>query len=274
VLLAGYLTAHAFDDFAPTLTQIGHIYGITRRGFGASSHPAGGYTSQRLADDILRALDELQLTKPVLMGHSFGGQDQTILAENHSDRIAALVYLNSAEDPTDTNYGVQPPSPEKLPAAARERPKPDLSSFQAYRAWQQKTFDIQLPEAELRQLYASNPDGSMGKFLFGTVRGLMFNGLEKPDFAKIKVPVLAFVAEPMSLEDRIKKYKPQNDSERSALEQQYKYDSAIRDHRLDALNKGVPATEIVSVSNANFYIFLSNGPDIVRAVTPFIKKLN
>ena len=46
VLLAGYLTAHAYDDFAPHLTRIGHIYGITRRGFGASSRPASGYTSQ------------------------------------------------------------------------------------------------------------------------------------------------------------------------------------------------------------------------------------
>ena len=42
VLLAGGgNTAHVFDDFAPRLRAHNHVYGITRRGFGAS-----GYTRQ------------------------------------------------------------------------------------------------------------------------------------------------------------------------------------------------------------------------------------
>ena len=42
VLLAGCgNTAHVFDDFAPKLRARNHMYGITRRGFGAS-----GYTRQ------------------------------------------------------------------------------------------------------------------------------------------------------------------------------------------------------------------------------------
>src|SRR5258708_2355892 len=32
-------TAHSFDDFAPKLTTMGHVYGITRRGYGSSSSP-------------------------------------------------------------------------------------------------------------------------------------------------------------------------------------------------------------------------------------------
>ena len=40
VLLAGLgSTAHVYDDFAPKLTSEYHVYGITRRGFGASSAP-------------------------------------------------------------------------------------------------------------------------------------------------------------------------------------------------------------------------------------------
>jgi alpha-beta hydrolase superfamily lysophospholipase len=39
VLLAGGGdTAHVFDDFAPKLTTHNHVYGITRRGFGASGY--------------------------------------------------------------------------------------------------------------------------------------------------------------------------------------------------------------------------------------------
>src|SRR2546425_9052440 len=38
VLLAGSgKTAHVFDDFAPKLTDCCHVYGIHRRGYGASS---------------------------------------------------------------------------------------------------------------------------------------------------------------------------------------------------------------------------------------------
>ena len=43
--------AHIFDDFAPKLSSAGHVYGITRRGFGASSVPASrrGIELRRLA---------------------------------------------------------------------------------------------------------------------------------------------------------------------------------------------------------------------------------
>jgi hypothetical protein len=49
VLLAGEGgTAHVFDDFAPKLTSEYHVYAITRRGYGVSSHPTEGYTADRL----------------------------------------------------------------------------------------------------------------------------------------------------------------------------------------------------------------------------------
>ena len=45
VLLAGLAyTAHVFDGFAEKLTDSYHVYGVTRRGYGASSRPASGYT--------------------------------------------------------------------------------------------------------------------------------------------------------------------------------------------------------------------------------------
>src|SRR3954469_6587553 len=64
VLLGGYgNTAHVFDDFAPKLISACHVYGMTRRGFGASDAPALGYTIQRLSDDVLAILDSLHLTR-------------------------------------------------------------------------------------------------------------------------------------------------------------------------------------------------------------------
>jgi pimeloyl-ACP methyl ester carboxylesterase len=82
VLLAGSgNTAHVFDDFAPKLTDCCHVYGITRRGYGASSQPASGYDEQRRADDILHVLDSLNIGAPVLAGHSMAGGELTTLAE-------------------------------------------------------------------------------------------------------------------------------------------------------------------------------------------------
>src|SRR5215471_15646716 len=60
VLLAGGgNTAHVYDQFGPKLTPDYHVFGITRRGFGASSKPKTGYDAKSLADDVLRVLDAL-----------------------------------------------------------------------------------------------------------------------------------------------------------------------------------------------------------------------
>jgi len=44
-------TAHRFDSFAPRFAGQQHVYGITRRGFGASSKP-GPATSNYSADHL------------------------------------------------------------------------------------------------------------------------------------------------------------------------------------------------------------------------------
>src|SRR5215831_13400804 len=76
VLLAGLgNTAHVFDDFALKLNKTNHVYGITRRGYGMSSHPDAGYNGQRLADDVLRVLETLKLISPVLAGHSIAEEE-------------------------------------------------------------------------------------------------------------------------------------------------------------------------------------------------------
>src|SRR5204863_5633682 len=85
-------TAHVFDDFAPKLAAFSHVYGITRRGYGDSSHPPSGYDDQRLADDVLRVLDSLKIDSPVLAGHSMAGGELTTLGNQHSNRLAGLVY--------------------------------------------------------------------------------------------------------------------------------------------------------------------------------------
>jgi pimeloyl-ACP methyl ester carboxylesterase len=135
VFLAGYLTAHVYDEIAPKLTNIAHVYGITRRGLGASSKPRSGYTARESAEDVLRVLDALKLEKPVLAGHSFGGQDLHVIGAKYPERIAGLVYLASAEDTSLgslSDHVEQQLDLNKLPKALRAQSPPDMSSFAAY----------------------------------------------------------------------------------------------------------------------------------------------
>src|SRR5579862_79057 len=97
VFLAGLGdTAHIFDDFAPKLTPEYHVYGITRRGYGASSAPASEYTADRLGDDVLAVLDALKIERPVLVGHSIGGEELSSVASRHPERVSGLIYLDAA----------------------------------------------------------------------------------------------------------------------------------------------------------------------------------
>jgi non-heme chloroperoxidase len=272
VLLAGYQTAHIYDDFAPKLAETFHVFGITRRGYGASSRPEEGYTAQRSADDVMAVLSALKLEKPVLAGHSWGGQDLNLIGAQYPDRAAGLVYLNSAEDATLvlSDYGLKPTDASKPPPGSRAPDKPDFRSFPAYREWQLKTHGVAFPESELRQMFATNPDGTVGGFLGSQkVRDAIFAGRQKPDFARIRIPVLAFFASPRSLGEEMEKYKPQNDDERAAMEEAYPGTITIWERHVRDLRAGVPGARVLALPDANYYIFLSNPAEILREMRMF-----
>jgi len=130
VLLAGGGdTAHVFDDFAPKLTPTFHVYGITRRGFGESGFSPEGYGADRLGDDVLAVLDSLKLIRPVLVGHSLGGEELSSLATRHPDRVAGLVYLEAGypyafengKGPTMKEFQVRTPRCVRLPRLIPQR---------------------------------------------------------------------------------------------------------------------------------------------------------
>ena len=96
VLLAGLgVTGHVFDALAPKLAADHHVYGITRRGSGASSAPDTGYEADRLGDDVIAVLDSLKLDRPVLIGHSFAGEELSSVGSRHPERVAGLIYLDA-----------------------------------------------------------------------------------------------------------------------------------------------------------------------------------
>jgi non-heme chloroperoxidase len=248
VLLAGYLSAHAYDDLAPKLTGSFHVYGISRRGYGGSTRTETGHTADQSANDVLKVLETLNLTGVVLAGHSWGGQDISTIGARGSERVAGLVYLNSAEDPTLTMPDYKIP-PGTVPPMATKPVPADRSSFAAYRAWQQKTQGMAFPESELRQIYEEKPDGTLGATRSSLViRDEIFAGRKKPEYAKIKLPVLALF---------------------SQVDTKNVIDQIIRKRHRDDLIAGIPTAKVVDVPGGNFYLFASHPDVVAKEITAF-----
>lgn len=278
VLLTGSgLTAHIYDEIAPKLTDCCHVYAITRRGFGASSHPDSGYDDQRLADDVLRVIDALKLQRPVLVGHSMAGGELTTLGHQHSQRVGGLVYLDALADPRDNPAGdpaFQALLP-RIPKEVNQKEPPDYSSFTAYRAWQVRTGVGAFPEAELRQLFELKPDGTMGSYKAstGAINQAIGQGQKKRDYSGITVPVLALVDLPRARrisELRADEYHPKNDEERATFEAMGKLLGAYSDRWVANLKGHVPGARVVNLDGAGHYLFLTRQEVALREIHAFV----
>jgi len=284
VLLAGSgNTAHVFDEFATKLEELGHIYGITRRGFGVSSKPESGYDDQHLADDVLRVLDSLNLIKPVLVGHSMAGSEMTTVGSQHSDRLSGLIYLDAADDPVENCWDKpeyhalfkQLPAAVSSPTPSTDADKKSWEAFNDY--WKKRILNFAFPEAELRNEFDQDPDGSVGPVRAPAfVRKAIADGSKKRDYAMIRVPILAFV--PMQPADasgwsEYYRFQPKTDMERGALDEIYATDRACTKLLEQGLSREAPNVRIVELLNADHYVFFSNEADVLREMRAFIQHL-
>jgi pimeloyl-ACP methyl ester carboxylesterase len=282
VLLAGSgNTAHVFDDFAPKLTDCCHVYGVTRRGYGESSHPESGYDDQRLADDVLQVLSSLRIKAPVLVGHSMAGGELTTLGNQHSDRLAGLVYLDALADPRD--FPASDPAFmalfRNLPAPMREPPAADYSSFSAYRARQAQNTQGVFPESELRQGFVANPDGSMGRYKASTtaIHQAIGNGQKKRDYAGIRVPVLVLAERPriIGVEPPLPDdYRPKNEEERAAIEAFNRAVVPYAERAMTNLRRGVPDARFVDLPGAGHSVFLTREAEVLQELRKFVAGLH
>jgi non-heme chloroperoxidase len=277
VLLACYTSAHMYDEFAPKLTNQFHVYGITRRGIGASDKPDTGYTVQRSANDVLEVLNSLNLQKSLLVGHSCAGQILTMFAGQHPDRLHGLVYLDGASDPTmtPTDVGESMPDPTMLPRPIKPPTAPDYTSFEALRVSQRSARGWAFPEGELRQQFVANPDGSVGRSLLSPVirRAITVDARVKPDYSGIRVPVLAIYQRDRPFEEVAANFVIRNDQERAALGQEYAATRALYARWQRDLLAGVPTARIVEMPGASLYMFLSNEADVLREIRTFAATL-
>ena len=277
VLLACYQSTHIYDEFAPKLTNQFQVYGITRRGIGASDKPDTGYSVQRSANDVLEVLNALKIQKALLVGLSCAGQVLTMFAAQHTDRLLGLVYLDGASDPTTTpaDVGASMPDPSTLPRPIKPRVAPDNTSFQALHASQVSDRGWAFPEGELRQQFAVNADGSVGRSQLSPVirRAITIDARIKPDYSGIRVPVLALYQREPPFEQVAAGYLIKNEQERAALRQEHAATRAMYDKWQRDLLASVPTARIVELQGASLYMFLSNEADVLREIRAFAARL-
>ena len=84
-----------WDLVAPILVQKGHsVLAIDLRGHGLSSKPTNGYDFDTVSNDVIRTIDHLGLRKPILVGHSWGGNVAVHIGAHFPDHIKGLCLID------------------------------------------------------------------------------------------------------------------------------------------------------------------------------------
>jgi pimeloyl-ACP methyl ester carboxylesterase len=91
-------SAYIYSKFAPRFTDRFRVLALTRRGHGDSDYPETGYDADTLTEDIRQFMDQLNIERAVLAGHSLAGVELTHFAATHPARVKKLIYLEALDD--------------------------------------------------------------------------------------------------------------------------------------------------------------------------------
>jgi pimeloyl-ACP methyl ester carboxylesterase len=270
VLLTGLPdTAHVFDEFAPKLTVNYHVYGITRRGRGASSAPvpnATNYTAGRLGEDVLAVIDALHLNKPVIAGHSIAGEELSYIGSHHPEKVAGLIYMDAGYP-----YALYDQANGELELDSIELRNQLRQFIEGYSMEPVKDYDslvanLQRVEKEVKEQQQDTgnlPPTPMSPRMTPDLFAIM-EGRER--FTTVRAPALVIFADgdnPISGDD------PQSRAQavRQALMKRNK------ELQVAAFERQVPSAHVVRIPHATHYVFRSNEADVLREINTFIATL-
>jgi non-heme chloroperoxidase len=243
-------TAHAFDSFAPKFTGQNHVYGITRRGFGAFSKPTpanGNYSADRLGDDVLAVMQALRIERPVLVGHSLAGEELSSIDSRFPNEVSCLIYLDAVAswsfyDPAHPQVEIE------MNGIKKRIQEIEAGGVDEQEKLRELETAITSFEAVLHQ---SNENVKTMPPLppRPPIQGALNFGAEK--YTSIPVPVLAILACPHDWSH----FFP-NDAQSRAT--RLAADTAACSARAESLANGVPTARVVRIPNADHYVYRSN----------------
>jgi non-heme chloroperoxidase len=265
VFLAGLgNTAHAFDEFAPRFTDRFHCIALTRRGFGESDHPSGGYDTPRLVEDIRVALDSLKLGRVILVGHSIAGEEMTRFAATYPDRVERLVYLDAAYDRIDADSMFQEIFPVSPDVPMRPEPTAaDTATPTAYVAFVHRTRGVNIPDADIRTRFRYDGWNEEITPAYQSIT------VEHPAYRSVRAPALAIYA----VIDAVSQLEPWQRSDRAhvaGLQEVIRGSEFVDRKARQKFKTQVAHGEVVEIHGAHHWIFVSNADDVFNAMRRFL----
>ncbi len=128
-----------------------------------------------------------------------------------------------------------------------------------------------LCEAEVRNMYDFNPDGSIGAYRTpDRLRKEIDAGAKKRDYSKIRIPVLSIFATPTP-PGELSQYR--NAEHRAAVETEYGIPMKFIGRYEKSLRSAVPDARVLEWPGANHYLFMVQEADALREVLAFVKGL-
>jgi 3-oxoadipate enol-lactonase len=106
----------------PALSSRYRVHTYDVRGFGQTNNPAGRFSVQQHAYDLLALLDALGLDRPVLVGFSMGGWISQQFVLDHPERVRALVLSN-------TTSGLRPEGAQRFVDRAAQVEKTGMQAL-------------------------------------------------------------------------------------------------------------------------------------------------
>lgn len=128
-------SAWSLDPLARVLAETHHVFSFDLRGHGRSDW--GAYTLAHFAGDLRGAIETLELVRPIVIGHSLGGQAASQLCGIYPDLPAALVLIEALGPPPHRRAAVDPDGHqreywhqiiERVRQPARSRPHDTLEA--------------------------------------------------------------------------------------------------------------------------------------------------
>ena len=97
ILLHGITdSSFSFSRVLPLMPPELRVIALDQRGHGDSDRPAGGYTMDDFAGDVIGVMNALGLAQATVVGHSMGSFVARRVAERAPERISKLVLLATA----------------------------------------------------------------------------------------------------------------------------------------------------------------------------------
>lgn len=255
---------------------------------------------------MLAVMDQLKIEKPILVGHSLGGEELSSIGTHHPDRVSGLIYLDAAYtyaffDAAGDYKTSLVDMQQKLAILARkpedltlmEQAKGAVEQFDANleRKLNAKKNPLPLPMgppsaedkasfgAMLRRMTlaigGNPPETEIHETFQSEPDGRVGPPIGSPDVSRkifespehFTAPIQVPILAIMSYpQNKGFEFRPDTPEKIAAAAAA----DANQARQIDAFEKGQPKARVIRIANANHYIFISNESQVLTAVNSFL----